>query len=341
MSTAAAFRPRWLRAGLVHAAMLLTAALGGCGDSATENGARVLRYQGSPNQVIFPELAEDLGYLSELKLEYRGGVLGGPENLQALAAGEIDFASAFNGSTVKLAAAGVDLVSLVASYGSDRNTYIGFYVLQDSPIHGARDLIGRKVAVNTVGAHHEFALRDYLQRGGLSAAEVAQVEMVVLPPINFEQTLRAEQIDVAVLQSFFRDRALERGGLRLLFTDVELWGEFTAGYYVTTRKLFESRPEAYAAFVAGTAKAIEWARETPREEVVDRMAAIIEKRGRNESVDIIRYWLSTGIPEPGGVVEASKFQMWVDWLVQRDELPNGKVDVARMVDNRYNPYRRP
>ncbi|MET0386649.1 MAG: hypothetical protein ABW321_11850 [Polyangiales bacterium] len=52
--------------------------------------------------------------------------------------------------------------------------------------------------------------------------------MIVLPPINIQQALRSGQIDVAVLIGL-RDKALQRGELRQLFSDYELYGAFTAG----------------------------------------------------------------------------------------------------------------
>jgi ABC-type nitrate/sulfonate/bicarbonate transport system substrate-binding protein len=317
-------------------AMALSAAA--CSRDDHGDTALVIRYQSTPNTVIYPELAEDLGYLGEMKLEYQGGVLGGPENLQALVTGDVDVASAFNGSIIKLEAAGKDLVSLVASYGSDLETGSAVFVLEDSPIHDARDLIGKKIAVNTVGAHSEFVIKEYLTRGGLTPKEIDSVELVVLPPISAEAAIRARQVDGAAMSSVMRELAQKRGGLRRLFADVELFGDFTAGYYVTTRELFERKPEAYRLYVEGTARAIEWARATPREEVIQRMTAIIEKRQRNETTAAVQHWLTTGIATKGGLVEAGAYQMWVDWLIQSGELKPGKVDVSRMVDNRYNPY---
>ncbi|MDR2031021.1 MAG: ABC transporter substrate-binding protein [Azoarcus sp.] len=325
---------RWL-----FPVLLAPLVFAGCSreDSGRE-AALVIRYQGTPNAVSFPELAEDLGYLGDLKLDYRGGVFGGPENLQALVTGDVDIASAFNGAIVKLEAAGKDLVSLVASYGSDRETGMHVYVLDSSPIREARDLIGKKIAVNTVGAHSEFLIKEYLARGDLSRKEIDSVELVVLPPISTEAAIRAGQVEGGNLSGIMRDLAVERGGLRSLFIDVDLFGDFTAGYYVTTRELLERKPEAFRLFVEGSARAIEWARATPREEVVKRMTAIIEKRARNETTAAVQHYRSTGIAVTGGIVEAKAYQMWVDWLVRNGELAPGQVDVSRMVDNRYNPY---
>ncbi|MDZ4212936.1 MAG: ABC transporter substrate-binding protein, partial [Methylotenera sp.] len=208
-----------------------------------------LRYQGTAGFVTFPELAQELGYLGPIKLNYLGNIIGGPQDLQALATGDVDFATAFNGAIIKLAASGVDIVTLVGSYGSDTNTAIGFYVSEDSPIKSARDLIGKKISVNTLGAHAEFVIKEYLSRGGLTKAEIDQVELTVLPPVNSEQALRGNQVDVAQLQNILRDKALERGGIRALFTDVDLYGDFTAGNYTVTRKFLKENPNRVRKFV--------------------------------------------------------------------------------------------
>src|SRR5262249_54789355 len=148
----------------------------------------------------------------------------------------------------------------VGSYGVDDGTWSGFFVKEDSPIRTARDLIGKKIAVNTLGAHHEFMLREYLARTGLTPAETKQVTLVVVPPINGEQALRYGQVEVATLGSVFRERALERGGLRLLFSDVQLYGPFTAGSYVFTHKFLRDHPNTVRKFVDAVGRSIEWAR---------------------------------------------------------------------------------
>ena len=71
--------------------------------------------------------------------------------------------------------------------------------MDDSPIKNAKDLIGKKVGMNTMGAHAEFVLKEYLKQNGLTDEEIKQVTLVVMPPVNTEQALRQEQIDVAVL----------------------------------------------------------------------------------------------------------------------------------------------
>jgi ABC-type nitrate/sulfonate/bicarbonate transport system substrate-binding protein len=297
-----------------------------------------LRYQGFTGQVTFPELAEDLGLLAPIKLHYVGNTISGPQDIQSVVTGDTDYGGAFNGAVIKLIAAKAPVKAVVGYYGTDENTFAGYYVLDDSPIKTARDLIGKKIAVNTLGAHAEFVLREYLGRAGLTKAEMDQVTLVVVPPVSGEQALRQKQVEVAVLQNILRDKALSRGRLRLLFSDFELFGKFTAGSYVFTEKTLRDKPRTVKKFVQATAQAIEWARSHPREEVVARFTAIINRRHRNEDASAVSFWQSTGIALPGGTIKDSEFQVWLDWLVKSNELPAGKLQLLDIYTNQYNPF---
>jgi ABC-type nitrate/sulfonate/bicarbonate transport system substrate-binding protein len=316
--------------GLASTAVACGTASGGAAATKT------LRYQGSAGQVTLPELAEDLGFLGDVKLEWVGNTTSGPQDIQSASTGQTDFGGAFNGAVVKLAAAGAPIKAVISYYGSDQYSYNGYYVLADSPIRSARDLIGKKIGVNTLGAHYEAVLDIYLQRNGLTADEIAQVEPVVVPPVNTEQSLRQKQIDVAVLGSILRDKAVHTGGIRPLFTDVSLLGPFSAGTYVLTKSFIQRNPETVRTFVTAVAKAIEWSKTTPAEQVVARMTAIVKKRGRNESPDALQYWKSYGVVDTGGRITDHELSIWADWLTQHGDLKPGQVKVADIYTNEFN-----
>lgn len=325
------------------AVIAVTAALvSACGSSVdvaqTEDGRTILRYQGWSGEVNFHELAEDLGYYDKVKLEWVGDTTSGPQDIQSTATGDIDFGSAFNGAVVKLNVAGASIKSVLSSYGADEGEYTGYYVLDDSPIRSARDLIGKKVGMNTLGAHHEFLTREWLAKEGLSPEEITTVTLTVVPPVNTEQALRERQIDVAALNTIHRETALERGGIRPLFTDKSLFGAFSYGTYVMRKDFVAANPEATGDFVQGTARAIRWTQVTPRDAVVDRFAQIIAKRHRNEDTTSIEYWRSSGIPVAGGVIADRELQTWVDWLVRNGEISEGQINAADLYTNEFNPY---
>ncbi|MBO0848538.1 MAG: ABC transporter substrate-binding protein [Pseudonocardia sp.] len=309
----------------------------GCGTAGGRN-TRALRYQGWTGQVIPPELAADLGYLEDLKLEWVGNTISGPQDIQSAATGQVDFGGAFNGAVVKLAAAHAPITAVMGYYGKDQAEWTGYFVLEDSPIRSARDLIGRKVGMNTLGAHSEAMLDIYLQRNGLSKDEIGKVEPIVVPPVNTEQSLRQRQIEVAALDDVLREKALARGGVRTLFSDYALLGAFTAGTYVIKNSFIDRNPETVRAFVSGVGKAIEWSRTTPREQVIERFTKIVADRGRNEDTDSLRYWKSYGVAGPGGLIKDQELQVWIDWLTDRGDIQPGSVKAGDLYTNRFNPY---
>ncbi|OXM55899.1 ABC transporter substrate-binding protein [Amycolatopsis thailandensis] len=326
------------------AALLAGLALSGCGASATPAGAAgqpeklELRYQGSANNVTYPELAEDLGYFGPVKLKWVGNTISGPQDIQSAATDQTDFGGAFTGAVAKLVDAGAPIKAVVNYYGSDEKTFLGFYVKEDSPIRNPRDLIGKKVGVNTVGANLEAVLDTWLKRSGLSDAEIGQVQLVVLPPINTEQALRNGQIDVAALNGVLQDRALSVGGVRAIVKDVEAFGPYNGGPYVLRTDFIKKYPETTKTFVTGVAKAIEWARTTPREEVIARFTKIIQNRGRNENTETLKYWKSVGVTK-GGLISDNDYTLWTEWLKQSGFIKNDQVDLKKLYTNEFNPFR--
>jgi ABC-type nitrate/sulfonate/bicarbonate transport system substrate-binding protein len=321
----------------VAATAMTTSGCGGSADASTEAGT-TLRYQGGVNTVTLPELAADLGYLKGLKLNWVGNTISGPQDIQSAATGQTDFGGAFDGAITKLQSAGAAITSVVSYYGADDKSYQGYFVRGDSPVRSARDLIGKKVGVNTLGAHLEAVLDNYLAAGGLTDKEISSVELVVIPPVNAELALRKKQIDVAVLSGVLQDTAVAHGGLRLLFSDFQALGAFNGGSYVFTKTFIAKHPETVRTFVTGVAKAIEWTKTTPRAEVIARYTKIIDSRGRHESTANLKYWKSAGIAAKGGLIVPEDFTRWFDWLKTRGKVDTGKVDVSKAYTNEFNPY---
>lgn len=297
-----------------------------------------LRYLGSPSSINPAELAEDLGYLGPIKLKWIGNTTSGPESIQATATGNTDFGGAFNGSVVKLIAAKAPIKTVIHSSGLDEKTWNGYYVLEDSPIKTARDLISKKIGINTLGAHHEFMIREYLSKNGLTKEEIKQVTLVVTPPLNGEQSLRQRQLDVANLGGVLKDKAVERGGIRNLFSDRDLFGDFSTSSTVMRTDFIKKNPNTTRKFVEGYAKALEWLKTTPREEVIARFEKIAKARSTTEDISALKYWKSTGVASKGGVVEEKDFKVWIDWLVREGELKEGQFKPTDFYTNEFNPF---
>ena len=307
--------------------------------SRTADGAVSLRYQGWTDTVTLPELAQDLGYFkNKVKLDWVGNTGSGPQDIQSAATGQTDFGGAFSGAVAKLEVAGAPIKAVINYYGYDKKTFTGYYVLNNSPIHSARDLIGKKVGVNTLGGQNEADIHDYLRQQGLSAADAKKVQLVELPPPNIEDALRHGQIDVAALGGQFQQHAVAIGGVRAIFTDSGAFGPFNGGQYVFRNDFIKQNPDAVRAFVAGVARAIEWERDTPRQKVIAEMTKIINSRHRpNEDTSTLKYWLSVGIPAKGGVISDEDFTRWESWMKDTGAL-NGPLDAHNLYTNEFNPY---
>lgn len=308
----------------------------GSGTDGSKTGPVTLRYQGSANTVTLPELAADLGYFTKVKLDWVGNTISGPQDIQSAATGQTDFGGAFSGAIVKLIAAGAPVKAVVNYYGEDAKSFNGFYVLDSSPIRTARDLIGKKIAVNTLGAHAEAVIDTYLLRNGLTSAEIKQVQLVPLPPNDTEEALRHGQVDVATLGGVLQDHAVAAGGIRSLFSDYALFGAFNGGQYVLRNDFIAAHPGAAKDFVTGVAKAIEWERTTPRDQVIARFTWIIDKRHRNEKTGNLKFWKSVGIASKGGAVSDTDFTRWQDWLVDSGILAKGPLKPGELYTNRFN-----
>jgi ABC-type nitrate/sulfonate/bicarbonate transport system substrate-binding protein len=86
----------WLLLALALAAC--SRALERCAESERLRAPR-LRYQSIPGEVTFAELAEELGYLAPIKLRQVGTTISGPQDIQTVATGDIDFGPKYWKST--------------------------------------------------------------------------------------------------------------------------------------------------------------------------------------------------------------------------------------------------
>ncbi len=223
-------------------------------------------------------------------------------------------------------------------YGGDGKTFTGYYVLDGSPLKSAKDLVGKKVAVNTLGGQNEADVFNELRSVGLSEADVKKVELVVLPPTNQEDALRRHQVDVAALSGQFQQLALSHGGIHPLWTQVDQYGQFNGGQYVFRKDVIAQNPDAVRAFVDGVGKAIEWEKKTPQDQVRSEFVKIIEARKRtNENTQSVQYWQSSGVPSAYGEIKDSDFDLWKDWLLSTGSVKQAP-DPKDLYTNEFNPH---
>jgi ABC-type nitrate/sulfonate/bicarbonate transport system substrate-binding protein len=320
-------------------------ACGGSGSEATASGGggggdepTTIRYQFLAGYVSPLEVAAKLGYLGDLKLQSEGSVTGGPESIQAVATGQTDIGGAFPGTVINLIAAGGPIKAVAGEFGADKYAYSGLYVLDDSSIHTAKDLVGKKIGVNTLGANSEAVIKLWLKEQGLTPDEIKEVQLVVIPPVNAEEALRQHQLDGIILGGSLRELAESHGGIRRIFKDTDFLGDYINTAFVLNDSMIEDHPQTTKTLVGGIAKAIHYLQTEPRAKVIKLADEVAAENGRPEDKESIKYWKSLGVPGEGGLILPREFPLWIKWLEEEGELDPGQVKASDTYTNEFNPY---
>lgn len=323
-------------------AALLLAGVGltGCAESEAAAGRSndTIRYQGYQGSVNLPELAKALGDLDGVRLKYVGTVQGGPQSIQALVSNQVDYGAAFNGAIAQIASTGAPITSVISYYGSNGPVNSSLLVKDGSAITSAKDLIGKKVAVNTLGANAEAVLDTYLTKGGLTADQIKKVTLVPLPGINEEAALREGKVDAAYLFGALKDSALSRPGLRQLVLDTDLVGPYNGGSIVLRDQFIKQNPALTKKFVAGLAKALVFTETHSADEVRAKLQAWLTAQGRPDDAKALALWKGTGVATHAGLIRDQDFDIWLDWLKSRGDVKADSIKASDIYTNKFNPY---
>ncbi|GGO56942.1 ABC-type nitrate/sulfonate/bicarbonate transport system, substrate-binding protein [Roseovarius pacificus] len=285
-----------------------------------------LRYLANHGSVSAHELAQELGYFegTGVAIETVGFASGGPESLFALASGSVDIGSAATSAVINSIASGNDFVAAYPTNGINDDTQSIFHVLEDSPIRSIEDIAGKTIAVNTLGAHLDYTVREALHSVDLPQDAA---NLVVVPGPQLEQVLRSGQVDISAFgywQTTFEGVARANGGLRAVFDDTDVLGEIAGGFTVLRRDWVTAHPQAARVFVERSARALDYAREHP-DETRGIFARLLEKRGENP--EVARYFAGYGVREGGLPVERD-IQFWIDVLIREGALAEGQLTAS-------------
>jgi ABC-type nitrate/sulfonate/bicarbonate transport system substrate-binding protein len=335
-------RRRLRLVGLVSALLALLLSTSACGGAAggADGEETTIRYQSYAGAVDPLQLADALGYLDGLELKKVGDTTGGPMSLQALASDQTDIgASAFYGAITQLVATGVPIKAVVPIYGSNDELNQKFVVKADSPIKTARDLIGKKIAVNTLGANAEAVLDTWFDQEGLSKDEQDQITLVVLPPLNTPDALDKGQVDAAAMSYVGYKSAEQTMDLRTLVTDVDVVGPYTGGGFTMREDFIEQNPETTRTLVEGVAKAVNFIETHDKQEVFDALFPWLKEHGYDDYIEPIEanFPGTLGVPaEP--VIEDKDIELWLSWLEGRGDVDTGAIEPSDVYTNEFNPY---
>lgn len=323
----------------VVALLALIAGLSACTAHADDAKTNTIRYQSYAGSVDPLLLADALGKLDGLSLKRVGDVTGGPQALQALVSHQTDIGgSAFYGAIAQLVAGGAPIKAVFPSYGSNAKSNEKLVVPEGSSIRTAKDLIGKKIAVNTLGANMEAFLDAWFDKEGLSDDEQSKITLVPLPPLNTADALHQGQVDAAVT-SFIGYQQMDKAfGVQEIATDIDvLGGPYAGGAFTMRDDFIKNNPDATRTLVTGLAAAVDFIETHDKQQVFDVYFPYLKENGYADYIPAIEanFPGTTGLTAKP-VIKDDDIARWSDWLKSRGDL-KGDLDVSSVYTNEFNP----
>jgi sulfonate transport system substrate-binding protein len=179
---------------------------------------------------ILEERLKPLGYTVTWK-EFPSG----PQLLEGIKAGAIDFAHSGDAPPIFAQAAGTPLLYIGHEPAAPKGEAI--IVPKDSPIKTVADLKGKKIALNK-GSNVHYLLVRALDKAGLKYTDV---ELVYLPPAGGRAAFEKGDVDAWVIWEPYRTTAEMSSGARTLADGTGLVSNYE--FFFTTKAFADAHPQ--------------------------------------------------------------------------------------------------
>jgi ABC-type nitrate/sulfonate/bicarbonate transport system substrate-binding protein len=202
--------------------------------------------------------AQDEGFFKKAGLDVELiAAANGPAIAAAVASGTIDMGS---GNALSIAQAhekGLNFV-YVAPAGAYTTTSptAACVVARNSPVHTAKDLTGKTIAVATLGSLGEIAFRAWLDQNGGDPSSVKFVEM---PYSAMDTAIVAGRVDAAAMEEPALDRLLASDGRILGHCYDAISKDFSEGGYFATADFVKTHLDLVRRFAAVMTQTARWA----------------------------------------------------------------------------------
>lgn len=229
-------------------------------------------------------LLDDIEKKHNVKIEFQTFSYGAPEN-QAMAAGELQIASAGMGPAIVAAAR---LPAQLIAISILEQTAI--LVPKDSPVKTVSDLKGKRVAFPGEGSQQYPLLLKALADAGLTSADI---ELFKTKGSDVPTLLQNNSVDAGITWDPHVSNALAAGHSRVLIKAEKIM-PIKAGHYIGNGEyarddFIEKHPELVQALVTANVKAIKYILENP-----DKAAELWSKQ-IGFPIEVINYSLREGI----------------------------------------------
>ncbi|TYO82688.1 sulfonate ABC transporter substrate-binding protein [Pseudomonas sp. CK-NBRI-02] len=191
---------------------------------------------------------------------------GGPQLLEGLNVGSIDFGVTGETPPVFAQAAGADL--LYVAYEPPAPHSEAILVPKGSPVQSVKDLKGKKVAFNK-GSNVHYLLVRALEDAGLKYSDI---QPVYLPPADARAAFERGSVDAWVIWDPYQAAAEQQLQARTLRDGKGLVDNHQ--FYLATRKYATSHPAVIQTLVDEVRAIGQWSQANPQE-VTDQVAPLL------------------------------------------------------------------
>jgi len=286
-------------------------------------------------------IADEKGFFDEqgIKIQWTGKLGGGgPGQLASIAGGSNDVGAAAVMAIINAQNAGIRIKAVAPEYLYDKETAPKWYVLNSSGIKSAKDLIGKKIAVNTLKANQEWTIRKYLEDNGVPFSSVQLVivdTQKVGNPYLAEQLLRKGDVAIISVSEVLEDRLLKNGGVTPLFSTYDVWGEASGNpAYVFSNDYIKKNPSAVKGYVTALAKAADFVNSNPEES----LQIIIKKNYPGIDSSVVKSIKAHKYPAHA-LVSESQVKEWIALMEKTGDLNAGVIKPSDVYTNEFNPYK--
>ena len=191
---------------------------------------------------------------------------GGPQLLEGLNVGSIDFGVTGETPPVIAQAAGADL--LYVAYEPPAPTSEAILVPKDSPIKSVKDLKGKKVVLNK-GSNVHYLLVRALEDAGLKYSDI---QTVFLPPADARAAFERGSVDAWVIWDPYQAAAEQQLQARTLRDGSGIVDNHQ--FYLATKPYAEKHPAVIKALVEEVRAVGEWSKANP-EDVTKQVSPLL------------------------------------------------------------------
>lgn len=191
---------------------------------------------------------------------------GGPQLLEGLNVGSIDFGVTGETPPVFAQAAGADLVYV--AHEPPAPTSEAILLPKDSPIKSVAELKGKKVALNK-GSNVHYLLVRALEKAGLKYSDI---QPVYLPPADARAAFERGSVDAWVIWDPYQAAAEKQLSARTLVDGTGLVDNHQ--FYLATRPYANNHPQVITTLIDEVRSVGEWSQQNPQQ-VTDQVAPLL------------------------------------------------------------------